>query len=116
MRVHAIALIQFDSDMAAGAVALPAAREAINVVRRVAPDEGVHPWQKFLPFFMTIRSTATRPKYARDDIPKIDHYPDGMTDADAEQDRLQAGRIARQRLRRAWACASSWKRPATRWS
>ena len=43
------------------------------------------------------------PKYARDDIPKIDHYPGRHDDAHAEQDRLQAGRTARQRLRRARA-------------
>ena len=57
----------------------PRAREAINVVRRVAPDEGVYPWQKFLPFFTTIRSTATPRNMPANSIPKIDHYPDGMT-------------------------------------
>ena len=37
------------------------------------------PWPKFSAFSTTIPSTATRRSYARDDIPKIDHYPDGQT-------------------------------------
>ena len=43
------------------------------------------------------------PAYARDDVPEIERYPDGQTDADARGDRLHAGRAARQRLRRARA-------------
>ena len=31
--------------------------------------------------------------YARDDIPKLDHYPGGQTLPTPEQDRLQAGRL-----------------------
>ena len=36
-------------------------------------------WPKFLLFSTPIRSTAIRKTYARDDIPKITHYPDGQT-------------------------------------
>ena len=54
--------------------------------------------------------------YARDDIPKITKYPDGQTHAHPERHRLQAWRAARQRVRRARACANSWRRPATPWS
>ena len=39
--------------------------------------------------------------YARDDIPKITKYPDGQTTPTPSGHRLQAGRAARQRLRRA---------------
>ncbi len=51
--------------------------------------------------------------YARDDIPKIDHYPGGQTTPTPSAIDFKPGAAARQRLRRAWACASSWRRPAT---
>ena len=40
------------------------------------------------------------PKYARDDIPKITKYPRRADRTHTEQDRLQAGRVAGQRVRR----------------
>ena len=52
--------------------------------------------------------------YARDDVPKIDHYPDGQTVPDAQIDRLQTRAVAGQRFRRARVCASISKARATR--
>ena len=37
------------------------------------------PWPKFSAFSTTIPSTAIPKSYARDDIPKLDHYPGGQT-------------------------------------
>ena len=53
--------------------------------------------------------------YARDDIPKITQYPGRPDCADAERHRFQAWRAARQRVRRARACANSLRRPVTLW-
>ena len=39
--------------------------------------------------------------YARDDVPKIDHYPDGQTVPNPQVDRLQTRPAAGQRFRRA---------------
>ena len=54
------------------------------------------------------------PKYARDDIPKITKYPDGQT-APTPQDRLQAGRVARQRVGRTRLAQVPRRMPAIRW-
>ena len=54
--------------------------------------------------------------YARDDIPKITKYPDGQTAPTPSGHRLQAGRAARQRLRRAGLAQVPRRRPAIPWS
>ena len=54
------------------------------------------------------------PAYARDDVPTIERYFDGQTDADPGGDRLHPGRAARLRLGRARAARSSSRTAGTR--
>ncbi len=98
------ALFQFDSDMATGRCPV-AARSALGgamSLRACRPThEGVASWPKLFVFSMTIRSTAIRRPMPATTSPRSTKYPGRADDADAEHDRLQAGRVARQRLRRA---------------
>ena len=94
MRAPREALIQFDSDMPAGRCPCRARpRGAVDACAPVAPPEGVYPWLKFCVFSTTIRSTAIRRAYARDDIPKIDQISRRHDHADAEQIDFKPGEL-----------------------
>ena len=74
---------------------------------RPAQRQGVHQWPKVLAVLYDDPVDGYPKSYARDDIPKIDHYPDGQTTPSAERDRLQTGRACSAACPASWACANS---------
>ena len=54
--------------------------------------------------------------YARDGLPKLEHYPDGQSLPTPQGDRLQARAIAGQRFRRAGPAQVPGSGAATSWS
>ena len=80
---------------------------------RLRDDRKADRWRRSSACSTTIRSTAIRPSYARDDIPTIERYPDGQTTPTPRAHRLHARRAARQRLRRARPAARSSRSAAT---
>ena len=77
MRGQREALIQFNSDMAAGRCSPRVLRGYLSCARSPQMKECTHGKSSC----RSLRRSGRRlpPKYARNSIPKIDHYPDGMT-------------------------------------
>ena len=69
---------------------------------------------KVLLFFIPTRSTVIPKTYARDDIPKITHYPDGQTTPTPSAIDFKPGELSGS-VSGELGFASSWRRPATLW-
>ena len=77
------------------------------------PPRRLRTWRRSSACSTTIRSTATRRAYPRDDVPRSSSYPGGQTTPTPEAIDFTPGRAARQRLRRARPARASSRPPAT---